>query len=723
DSVSKLDINAQGKLFFVTFPNFTVEERKSSIILSVAAIVEASNDVELCYKNRILAFTHLWSGSIKGNYNFKIKGKYIFRVSDETEKLVTPFVITSSLGITLSVLVFANQANMASFQVLPLSSWGKSYVIVTLNRHPTVYILSQVKQRAHIDWRCSSNCSLYFRNKPTTAKGEILLESNMSLTISFCSTDYSGNLTGTKITAEQPIGVIAGNCITGNDTCVPDGKIVGDMTAEMALPVVSFGKEFIAFKVNLSSVVHSVKILIVSLTNNTQVVISTGIMFVSFKIPNARSTHLVNQSENPSVIKSNYPIQVMLILTPKCLEDADTKSSFRGVAVAPLLPSSMYYNEYFLSNLSLVWPAFVVMVKEKRIRIFIENKEKVVDKKLAKWTVVNEGWEVGEMRITSEMRLFARLSFGCYFASLNAKSSILHVAGYSTRFHCTVEKTQPSDKKDNDCDGEVDEEIEDGQDDDQDFLIDEDVKKKVQGEWSLWYEWYCINATHLIRERNCSAPKSHSGVEKCQGNSTESLVVAQCEDGGDAKLNFGVWSQWSDWDCSMSCIDTDTTKRIRGCINADATSGQFCVGKENENESCSICKDTTKCDFFRWGENCEKDCQNCQGQCSKTTGVCSGCKAGFKNSRNSCTEACEFNEYGENCRFSCMEKCGEDCEEREFGTCPASFRVFYISVVLFLIFVLFTVFYPLIQKKTDTVIKDEQSATSVNSSQTSGTST
>ncbi|KAK6959294.1 multiple epidermal growth factor-like domains protein 10, partial [Biomphalaria glabrata] len=547
----------------------------------------------------------------------------------------------------------------------------------------------------------------------------------MSLAISYCSTDYPGNLTGTKITAEQPIGVIVGNCITGSDLCAPGGKSLSDMAAEMALPVVSFGKEFITFKVNLSSIVHSVNILIVSLSNNTQVAISTGITFVSFKIHKARSTHLVNEGEYPSVIKSNYPIQVMLILRPRCLEGVNEAPSFRGVAVSPLLPTSMYYNEYFLSNLSLAWPVFVVMVKEKRIRIFIENKEKVVDKKLVKWTMVNERWEFGEMRITSEMRLFARLPFGCYVASLNAKSSIFHVAGYSMRIYCTVKIMRPSDKKDNDCDGEVDEEIEDGKDNDNDFLIDEDIKKKVQGEWSLWYDWFCVNATHLIRERDCGAAtaKSHTGVEKCQGNSIESLVVAQCEDGGEAKLNFGVWSQWSDWDCSKSCIDTDTTKRIRECINANAASGQFCEGKENENESCSICKDTTECGLFRWGENCEKDCSNCQGQCSKSAGVCSGCKAGFKNSRNSCTEACRFNEYGENCRFSCMEKCGEDCEEREFGTCPASFRVFYISVVLFLIFVLFTVFYPLIQRKTDTIIKDEQSATSVNSSQTSGTST
>ncbi|KAK6959306.1 multiple epidermal growth factor-like domains protein 10, partial [Biomphalaria glabrata] len=192
------------------------------------------------------------------------------------------------------------------------------------------------------------------------------------------------------------------------------------------------------------------------------------------------------------------------------------------------------------------------------------------------------------------------------------------------------------------------------------------------GEWSKWEGWQCHNDTHQTRARYCNSPKPEHGGNMCQGTSKESIFVNMCGAITTPKPNFGVWSQWSEWDCSIPCSDgTQLIQRLRQCVTVNTAYGQHCAGKKGDIRPCSLCKENSGgvCASFHWGEACEKECYNCQDPCSKHEGICSGCKAGYKNFLNACEEACGWDEYGEDCKFSCMEKCGADCGERMFGTC------------------------------------------------------
>ena len=51
----------------------------------------------------------------------------------------------------------------------------------------------------------------------------------------------------------------------------------------------------------------------------------------------------------------------------------------------------------------------------------------------------------------------------------------------SKNFQCRRSRTRPGDRRDNDCDGKVDEEILDGKDNDGDGRIDEDLRRVTYG--------------------------------------------------------------------------------------------------------------------------------------------------------------------------------------------------------------------------------------------------
>ncbi|GFS08485.1 A disintegrin and metalloproteinase with thrombospondin motifs 1 [Elysia marginata] len=133
---------------------------------------------------------------------------------------------------------------------------------------------------------------------------------------------------------------------------------------------------------------------------------------------------------------------------------------------------------------------------------------------------------------------------------------------------------------DNDCDGNVDEEIKNYEDDDMDGKADEDV-------------------------------------------------------GTNASALHGGWGVWSPWDCWAPCSEASRYRRYRLCDRPSPSKGGRGCTEEEVEYSNRVCDFSSipcleDCPSTKWGEYCILECpRDCLDQrCDKTTGRCQGCKPG-----------------------------------------------------------------------------------------------
>ncbi|KAI8786284.1 hypothetical protein BgiBS90_013642, partial [Biomphalaria glabrata] len=140
----------------------------------------------------------------------------------------------------------------------------------------------------------------------------------------------------------------------------------------MFLPTVTFGTEFITFRITSEIIEHVVENLIISVTDNTRVAIISGRSFVSVTLAKAGDTHsfFLQRSDSPRKITSSHPIQFMLVSRPNC-SDPSLRSvlGLGGVALSLLIPTNMYFTFYAWSLPIQEWMAVVVIIKQKGINV------------------------------------------------------------------------------------------------------------------------------------------------------------------------------------------------------------------------------------------------------------------------------------------------------------------------------------------------------------------
>ncbi|KAK6959317.1 multiple epidermal growth factor-like domains protein 10, partial [Biomphalaria glabrata] len=560
--------------------------------------------------------------------------------------------------------------------------------------NPSVQILTVETQTVWVDLRCSLPCDRFLKQLAAFSNGSNLLPSGTVLSISFCFQNYEGNLTGTKITGEKPLGVIAGNCLgkTLVEKCDEPGTLAnelsdGDMAAEMLLPMVSFGKEFIIFVVlDEQLVITSAENFIRAPTERTEISITMHSITDTVMIAKRGGTHsyVIRRGDKPRRIVSNYPIQVMYILRSPCVPGLSKVLDLGDVSICSVLPTTLFFRFYFWRSTESEVGMSVIVIRKFKQTIKLHNLENL-DLYASSWSEAGGDWEVGTMNLANKFSIFSGDSFGCYVVGFESNAGSIYAPGFAMTYECSKTELFVSDGVDNDCDGEIDEESQNHKDDDHDNLVDEDPVKITISIWSQWKEWLCYNLTHLTRSRSC-IDLNTDGEVVCLGLHTESTVTDRCGQSTTFKPVFGVWSAWGAWDCNKHCSGAGLVKRIRACKRDDTAYGQHCAGEKTQSKQCSTCTiDARPCSMYRWGVMCEKDCYNCQQNCSRLEGACESCNAGFKNPQKGCTEVCGFDEYGENCQFSCFAKCRSDCGERVFGTCLASYRMLYFFFVIIII--------------------------------------
>ncbi|GFR65443.1 hemicentin-1 [Elysia marginata] len=101
---------------------------------------------------------------------------------------------------------------------------------------------------------------------------------------------------------------------------------------------------------------------------------------------------------------------------------------------------------------------------------------------------------------------------------------------------CIPSSPTEGDILDNDCDGQIDEELENGIDDDGDGSIDEDFSlgPRVNGNWGEWGNWSACSVTCIVngtrsRTRACDNPAAANNGLDCSGDDNE---VEVCDNTG-----------------------------------------------------------------------------------------------------------------------------------------------------------------------------------------------
>ncbi|XP_055872653.1 uncharacterized protein LOC106074853 isoform X2 [Biomphalaria glabrata] len=606
--------------------------------------------------------------------------KYYFH-HDTGPKWVFRFQGLSDFGLT--VLLQANSDSVATFIALPDSSWGKEYFAVTLETSPFILIMTSgnstlVKVKLRISalrGRVNLNLNYQGVNYKDGDSWTIILNRFEAFEISECSKpEERGNLSGSKITAQRPVGVISGSCTSA--AYEPDTKCDlepnepnTDFSAEMIVPLGVFDMSYTA------PTSHERKIqgltLIISSNKKSNIIYYTNPLGItsSSRIDSEEPTYKSNLVN----IRGTKPFLMYNIQLSACSKDGpgEKEHELGGPSLSVVIPSELYHSEYITCTPYVKGALhYIILATKSSHTETIEIDEDPIPHYAKYVSVLNTVDDVvGSVNITAGIHIVHSErghAFGCYVYGHGFHFSYMHAAGYKSKNidqTCIrpVVKMQPEDNIDNDCDGRVDEERKDNQDNDGDGEIDEDLK----------------------------SPNAKSSD----------------------KLPKGRWLKWSSWKCTFNCNDTRLI-RTRVCAPTLSSKTPICQGKSLEFKP-GVCyyRQTcpAACPDYTWGADCRLTCKYCLEPCNKFDGSCSGCIPGFKNPNAGCRYQCDKFYFGTNCTGSCITECGGDCYERITGSCYTS------GLPLLIIFTVTTLLIPCCccrnfrssEKKTD-----EEGATS-----------
>ncbi|XP_055873646.1 uncharacterized protein LOC106080079 [Biomphalaria glabrata] len=421
-----------------------------------------------------------------------------------------------------------------------------------------------------------------------------------------------------------------------------------DFLLDMLSPSEASGKTFVILKPlrKLTPAIGLVIIINVAIAKNSFNVTKESVTSKDIELKEIECKELEGYAKGPLVIRSKLAVYVVLIQPSTCVQ-YDTVAELDGDAsMTTIVPVELFFDIYVWSTPGLgkiVIKHYMTLIVPKNMETLIVLNERPLDEltqtekeTISSWDLVGIPLDAGIYELYSTPVIY----FGCYVYGYAKGSGYMQVAGYMNgRLYdknrnriCEKSAPKPGDLLDNDCDGKIDEEINNNLDDDGDSQIDEDLAKPNR-----------IN---------------------------------------------GAWTDWSAWTCSTDCKD-HKMYRSRDCTNpAPQNEGTPCEGEEKEAKESDCYRNKLcpkDCGPGFWGEDCKFLCQNCEPDCEKFTGQCSNCKAGYKRPKERCNVGCEENEYGPNCLKNCTHKCGEDCADRIHGFCAKNILLYApLMLILFL---------------------------------------
>ncbi|KAI8767287.1 IgGFc-binding protein [Biomphalaria glabrata] len=455
-----------GRLFYLATPSLGLPslDKETKVIVSFLTpedgvmISITKQGVDLKQQITLTAMT---------DYLYNVDTEYIERDGEVTyEWALRLFSDNGYFCVTVSISF--NRESTDTVQLLPVAGWGRQYYTVHLRDTFSIQIVvDKGPVNLTVTFRFTSmETSLRYKDIYIYNGDEkqFLVQAQGALEISTCRRSFgkSEDATGTRIVGTANFGVLSFSChgVTNSSSCSRSDYVIRGLVAEMLLPQECYGTEFIVVP-GVLQLEQGFIIVIASEANTDVKLIYSKEELVM--LSRAGMSITIDLLQEVYLLRSSLPVQVVYIQRSTCSDKSE--GSNVGPSMGLLIPTNLFYWLYLFSVPSAFNVSnFLVVVVELPSLHFIQLDNQIFSNDFSlKRAPNNSIWHIGYMSIDSGAHKLVSTQpspFGSYLYS----TSYLHPVGYiaahvNTECEATIMTMTISDKKDNDCDRFVDEEV------------------------------------------------------------------------------------------------------------------------------------------------------------------------------------------------------------------------------------------------------------------------
>ncbi|XP_066303643.1 IgGFc-binding protein-like [Branchiostoma lanceolatum] len=464
----------KGTEFILTFPeNFQRDLNKPKLFITTQSLGGASVTISLPSNGFTTGVQATYGGVTQVDLD---RAATELRGSQKSDKAVH---VTSDVEIVVYG-VFAERASSDAYLALPTDVLGTEYYVpcTTIVRAwneeglvdiPSEFGVAGVQDGTTVTIVPSQAVTFDGQNYAAGQAFSVGLDRFETLQV-----QATEDLTGSKITATQPVAVLSGNlfAVVGNGQ-----QGTGDHVVEMIPPVDTWGKEFVTVPLkkhtggDLFRVVAARDNTQVDVTNENPKTLNAG-EFWEFDVPSNEYRH-VTSSE------------------PVLLVQYSKTGSVDSTATDPFMmfipPVAQFESEYTFATVDLIADPsqsthHVNLVIRAADKAGLRLDGAVLPGNTVWQAVPGTNYEATRLTISGGTHRVVHVSpiatFGLFSYGYTQPESYGYPGGLrlaQIAALCSTTAPVPADRVDNDCDGRVDEELLNGIDDDGDGLIDEDL--------------------------------------------------------------------------------------------------------------------------------------------------------------------------------------------------------------------------------------------------------
>lgn len=344
----------EGTHFMVSFMEneFFIQNESIGVDLRIYISARTWTNIQINYPDGFVYRYRIPKDSV---LNVSISNTYYNQHSEEIRRTGIEIITDNPV----MVYGFCSQAfSSDSYSCIPTANWGTEYVVMSLPNdlyNPTTppktlqdsIIQFTPRPSEFLIIAYHNNTKVTFKPKVETAKGKSpnlyhTITLNKGETYLVQSRDYPkgyGDLSGTLIKADKPIGVLSGHVRTAILQNVPPGKDSKDHIVEMLQPMHTWGKLFFSIPFGTSQYGDFFKIT--NIEPNTRVKMYQTPFPIEYVLKDSLQYLEIESINTPTIWQSDKPIQIAQFMQRKG-DDQESKDYDPAMVILP--PREQFVN-------------------------------------------------------------------------------------------------------------------------------------------------------------------------------------------------------------------------------------------------------------------------------------------------------------------------------------------------------------------------------------------